>query len=436
MNKMKLDMKKLICVLMPIPLGLLAGPIIHFFVKFVVGGMPLFQAFSELLRQDFSPGVYLFSGALASIPFVALTLFLCVYSLFNPLRLCSLMCLSGLLGILALMIPAHVSLLYPIYGPGRISSTAAIGFIFIPFYCLGSMALGLLLGWLISYVPWVRSEEDKFSHRFQTVTRLACIMTFVTFCVWITLERYYHSLYRKAVDKETPIEELLALAQSRNATLRSQVALNAGTPQDSLRLLAQDPKAKISVASNMNTPVDVLKELAQDENWRVRWEVASNKYVPHDILTRLEIDQDERVRRAVQWNRDQQNQQFAGLPLHEAIKDGDEERVRQWIQEGIDVNKKSANGMTGLHWAIYRNHESLATLLMQHGAEINVQDITGWTPLHVAAYTGNITIAQYLLQKGADAGIQNYKGQKPIDIASERNHIQLVEYLKSFGAIP
>jgi hypothetical protein len=58
------------------------------------------------------------------------------------------------------MVPAHVSVWYPLYGPGHVSSTAVIAFIFIPFYCLASLCVGLVVGWLISHLPRFRPHAE------------------------------------------------------------------------------------------------------------------------------------------------------------------------------------------------------------------------------------------------------------------------------------
>ena len=65
---------------------------------------------------------------------------------------------GGLVGILVLMVFGHVAVWYPLYSGDHMSSTAVIAFFFIPFYCLGTMAIGLLIGWVISRLPFFRNE--------------------------------------------------------------------------------------------------------------------------------------------------------------------------------------------------------------------------------------------------------------------------------------
>ncbi len=56
------------------------------------------------------------------------------------------------------MVPAHVSIWYPLYTGGHIALTAAIAFLFIPFYCIPALAVGLLVGWIVSLRLRIRAR--------------------------------------------------------------------------------------------------------------------------------------------------------------------------------------------------------------------------------------------------------------------------------------
>ena len=90
------------------------------------------------------------------IPFVVLAVKMSGYARTEIRRTCYAMCLCGLIGILGFMVPGHVGVWYPAYGPGRMSSTAVLAFLFIPIYCTGTLVLGLLIGKLITNAPWFR----------------------------------------------------------------------------------------------------------------------------------------------------------------------------------------------------------------------------------------------------------------------------------------
>lgn len=137
-----------------IALGLILPSLIILCLEIFVGHISPLTSLADILRRQFAAGHNLFLiAAFGLIPFSALSATCFVASRWlSPSRL-ACVALGGLLGILLLMIPAHVSVWYPLYGPGRMSSTAVIAFIFIPFYCLATLGIGLLLGWLVSRLP-------------------------------------------------------------------------------------------------------------------------------------------------------------------------------------------------------------------------------------------------------------------------------------------
>jgi hypothetical protein len=138
-------------------IGLLIPSLIIFCLEIFVGHIPPLTSITDILHRQFAEGHNLFLiAALGLIPFAAFSAacFIAARWLSPPRLAC--VALGGLLGILLLMIPAHVAVWYPLYGPGRMSSTAVIAFVFIPFYCLASLSVGLLIGWLISRLSHFR----------------------------------------------------------------------------------------------------------------------------------------------------------------------------------------------------------------------------------------------------------------------------------------
>ena len=142
---------RLFWVLAPPVIGLFVPSLVIFCLAVFVGGISPFTAAQDIFQRQFAEGHSLsLLAAFGLIPFAVLSAICAVTAKrLSPSRL---MCLGvgGLLGILALMVPAHVAVWYPLYGPGHMSSTAVIAFVIIPFYCLGSLAIGLLMGWLVS----------------------------------------------------------------------------------------------------------------------------------------------------------------------------------------------------------------------------------------------------------------------------------------------
>jgi len=74
---------------------------------------------------------------------------------------------GGLLGATVFTAREHAMVWWPLYFGGRMSSTAVVAFLFIPFYAIGAMAVGMLIGWLISLAIglWPGSSPRKGEHR-------------------------------------------------------------------------------------------------------------------------------------------------------------------------------------------------------------------------------------------------------------------------------
>ena len=114
-----------------------------------------------ILRRQFSEGDSLFLLAVFSlIPFFVLSLACFALSLHLHGSRFACVAIGGLLGILGLMVPAHVSVWYPL-AVDHGSSTSVVAFILIPFLCIASLAAGLFIGWLVSLLPAFRTAACK-----------------------------------------------------------------------------------------------------------------------------------------------------------------------------------------------------------------------------------------------------------------------------------
>jgi hypothetical protein len=137
--------------------GLITPSVIIFCLEIFVGHINPLTSIADILRRQFAEGDNLFMLAVFGlIPFAVLSMACFVAG--RRLASSRLACVAvgGLLGILGLMVPGHVAVWYPLYGPGHMSSTAVIAFVFIPFYCIATLCIGLFVGWLVSLLPFFR----------------------------------------------------------------------------------------------------------------------------------------------------------------------------------------------------------------------------------------------------------------------------------------
>lgn len=142
--------------------GLITPSLVIFCLEVFVGHIDPLASLTDILRRQFAEGDNLFWIALFGlIPFVVLSM-VC-FGVARRLEASRLACVAvgGLLGIISLMVWGHVVVWYPVYGGGHMSSTAAIAFIYIPFYCLGTLVIGLLVGWGLSFLPFFRHAHKQ-----------------------------------------------------------------------------------------------------------------------------------------------------------------------------------------------------------------------------------------------------------------------------------
>lgn len=120
--------------------------------------------------------------------------------------------------------------------------------------------------------------------------------------------------------------------------------------------------------------------------------------------------------------------------LLDAAKDGNLDQVKSLIEQGADIEAKTDNGSTPLHWAAASGHTDVANLLLEKGADIEAKDRGGWTPLHWAAANGQTDIANLLLEKGADIDAKTNDGKTPLHLAAYKGHTAVAEMLIEKGA--
>jgi len=147
--------------LITLGLGFVTPSLIIFFLEITVGGINPAASAADIWHRQFAEGHNLFLlAAIGLIPFAVHSIVIFVVARTRTPRQLACIVLGGLIGILALMIPCHASIWYPLYSHGHASSTAVIGFLFIPFYCLITLAIGLFFGRSVCQLPYFSHEKN------------------------------------------------------------------------------------------------------------------------------------------------------------------------------------------------------------------------------------------------------------------------------------
>ena len=107
--------------------------------------------------------------------------------------------------------------------------------------------------------------------------------------------------------------------------------------------------------------------------------------------------------------------QAAPATVDTAARNGDKAAVRDLLRHGANVNTRSGDGMTALHWAAERGDADIVAMLVDAGANVDATTRLGdYTPLLLAAKDGHAPVVELLLEAGADANRPTTTGTTPL----------------------
>lgn len=243
-------------------------------------------------------------------------------------------------GILASGVIGLGFVLWSLYGISTShSSTAAIGYLFLPYFTFLVCAATYLIGWSIATI--VLAFRGRFwktwdiKQKKWSVYVAVCIVALSGFWVFkvttrdLLIKKTYvstsdielNALCDKAVSQQD-IELMGNLVKNPNTSenlLRriyssipdstfkypgsgygcvfSELARNKKTPPDILASLSEKRSGeRIFIATNPNTPLNTLEQLAEDKDSQVRTYLCENPRVTREILIKLKNDPDQNVR--------------------------------------------------------------------------------------------------------------------------------------------
>jgi len=122
--------------------------------------------------------------------------------------------------------------------------------------------------------------------------------------------------------------------------------------------------------------------------------------------------------------------------LADAAEQGNKALVRTLLDARADVNAAQVDGMTALHWAVYRDDVEMAGLLVRSGAKVNAVNRYGVPPLSLACTNGNPDLVALLLGAGADANASLPGGETVLMTAARTGSLEAVKALLAKGANP
>jgi ankyrin repeat protein len=114
-----------------------------------------------------------------------------------------------------------------------------------------------------------------------------------------------------------------------------------------------------------------------------------------------------------------------------------EDMVREGDTDGLSkIIATPGVADEALKLAAIHDKADMLPFLVDNGADIKRADADGMTPLHWAAGAGSMDAAKALLARGAAVNARNLLGQTPLDYAAEAGKTEMVAYLKGVGGKP
>jgi len=120
--------------------------------------------------------------------------------------------------------------------------------------------------------------------------------------------------------------------------------------------------------------------------------------------------------------------------LHQAIFDGDIEKVKSFLSDGVDINSRNRQNWTPLHTAINQKNKEIIQLFLDKNADVNLLSNQGETPMHFAVKSGQKDIVELLIAKGADVNIVDIRSENALSLSRKGGHTEITELLLTHGA--
>jgi ankyrin repeat protein len=120
--------------------------------------------------------------------------------------------------------------------------------------------------------------------------------------------------------------------------------------------------------------------------------------------------------------------------LPEFVNAGEREAALELVAGGADVNQRSVDGTTALHWAVYKQDVELVQALLARDADPDARNDYDATPMTVASEHGNFPVMQALVAAGGDIESPNGEGQTLLMAVARTGNTATAKLLLEQGA--
>ncbi|EKX39222.1 hypothetical protein GUITHDRAFT_114657 [Guillardia theta CCMP2712] len=102
---------------------------------------------------------------------------------------------------------------------------------------------------------------------------------------------------------------------------------------------------------------------------------------------------------------------------------------------GADMNLRTSDNRTAIHWAIEHNCIPIVKKLVERGADVNARCCYRWDALNMAARAGNLKMVETLLALNADVYSRSPNLRSPLWWAESNHFDDVADVLRKYGIV-
>lgn len=129
--------------------------------------------------------------------------------------------------------------------------------------------------------------------------------------------------------------------------------------------------------------------------------------------------------------------EFQSAPLGSGLMiaawNGNIEMMALFVERGANARRANRNGEQPLQLAAWNGHLDAVKWLLAHGAALN-REGNHWGALHYAVFNGHDALAKYLIELGAEVNAPSPNGSTPLMLAAREGREDLTKVLLESGA--
>lgn len=120
--------------------------------------------------------------------------------------------------------------------------------------------------------------------------------------------------------------------------------------------------------------------------------------------------------------------------LHDAVRRGDDARVRTLLGQGANPDALHPEGFSALGMAAFGGRRGLVRTLLRAGADATRASSSGQGALHLAAVAGHLGVIDELLAAQVPIDGLNRQRESALDVAASAGQLEAMSHLLAAGA--